>query len=75
MPDDDTATWLAELRKARASGVLSVKHGDIQTTFRSLAEIDVIIRSLQADIDGTQAVPGMPAARRLVYPRQWTKGL
>jgi hypothetical protein len=72
---DDPAAWLAALQKARASGVLSVKHGDTQTTFRSLAEIDAIIRSLTAGVVGAggtvMAAPGV----RLRYPRQATKNL
>jgi hypothetical protein len=70
---DDPAAWLAALLRARASGVLSVKHGDTMTTFRSLAEIDSIIRSISAD---PAIVPaGTRTRSRIVYPRQNSKGL
>jgi hypothetical protein len=73
---DDAAAWLADLQKARASGVLSVRHGDTMTTFRSLAEIDAIIRSLTAGVvSGGGVVAGGVATPRLRYPRQVTKGL
>jgi hypothetical protein len=70
---DDPADWLAALQRARASGVLSVRHGDTMTTFRTLAEIDSIIRSLSAGMAGDPTV--RPALSRLRYPRQITKGL
>jgi len=71
---DDPAAWLAALEKAQASGVLSVRHGDTMTTFRSLAEINAIIESLTAKV---AAAGGSVAARspRLRYLRQVTKGL
>lgn len=72
---DDIATLLAGLQRARASGVLSVRHGDTQTTFRSLVEIDAIIRSLTAGVVGAGGMVTGPATPRLRYPRQRTKGL
>jgi hypothetical protein len=68
MAADDAASQLAALKKAKASGVLTVHHGDTSTTFRSLAEIDSIIRSLEADAV-TSPRP------RLRYAVQLTKGL
>ena len=73
---DDPAAWLAALQRARASGVLSVRHGDTMTTFRSLSEIDSIIRSLSAGVVGAGGDPlGGKPGPRLRYPRQTTKGL
>jgi hypothetical protein len=72
---DDADSWLAALQKARATGVLSIRHGDTWTTFRSLPEIDSIIRSLQAGTAGGGGATSAAAAPRLRYPRQVTKGL
>ncbi len=73
---DDPAAWLVALQKARASGVLSVRHGDTMTTFRSLAEIDSIIRSLSAGVIGAGGEPiGGKPGPRLLYLRQMSKGL
>lgn len=59
---------LDALKKARNTGVLLVRHGDISTQFRSLAEIEQIIAKLQAKADaGTKP--------RVKYPFQQTKGL
>lgn len=46
----DKQAELASIQKARNSGVLMVRHGDVMTTFRSLAEMDKIIASLTAEI-------------------------
>jgi aspartate aminotransferase-like enzyme len=48
----DVATRLAALKAARDSGVLTVRHGDTSTTFRSLAEIERIIAVLEPQVNG-----------------------
>ena len=62
---------LSALKAARNSGALIVKHGNTSTTFRSLAEIDSIIASLQAEIDAQ----GTGRYSRIRYSQQTTKGL
>jgi hypothetical protein len=71
---DDAAARLDALQKAWASGVLTVRHGDTMTTFRTLAEMDSIIAGLKAEIAGA-AVAGGGKRTRLRYPIQTTKGL
>lgn len=64
-------TKLTAIRNARDSGVLTVKHGDELTTFRTLEEMNSIIRDLEgklADASGTAR------RSRIRYPRQCTKG-
>jgi len=69
---DDDATRLAALKRARDTGVLRVRHRDISTTFRSLADINIIIQQLE----GQAAVAAGGAPRtRLRYLIQTTKGL
>jgi len=48
----DVATRLAALKAARDSGVLTVRHGDTSTTFRSLDEIERIIAVLETQVNG-----------------------
>lgn len=53
--DSATATALAaELEKAIASGVLTVRHGDTMTTFRSLDEMQRILDGLQQQAGTTR---------------------
>jgi hypothetical protein len=49
---DDRVRRLASIERARDSGVLTVRHGDTQTTFRTLAEMDEIIYRLRREIYG-----------------------
>lgn len=42
----------ADLLRMKYSGVLTIKHGDNQTTFRSMAEIDQALADLEAQIEG-----------------------
>lgn len=44
-------TRLDALRAARDNGVLTVREGEKTVTYRSLAEIEQIIGTLQADVD------------------------
>jgi hypothetical protein len=64
---------LAALKKARDSGVLSVRHGEDGTTFRSLAELNSIISALESEISGL--VDTTAAPRRVRYLYQSGKGL
>ncbi len=58
------------IRKARDTGVLIVRHGDTSTQFRSLAEMDQIISSLQRELNGVNGT----AKSRVNYIEQRTKG-
>lgn len=72
MTDSATITTRLEaLKKARDTGVLTVKHGETQTTFRSLAEIERIIAQLEGDL----ATVNGTARRRIRYMYQSGKGL
>lgn len=46
------ADRLAALKRARDSGVLTVRHGDTSTTYRSLDEIERIISALEVQVNG-----------------------
>lgn len=47
-----TQTDIDRLEKAMASGVLTVKHGDTLTTFRSMAEMERQIERMKAEVSG-----------------------
>lgn len=64
-------TELAALKTARNSGVLTVRHGETLTTYRSLAEIDSIIAKIEAEI----AADAGQRRRRVNYFVQTGKGL
>ncbi|MGR9252730.1 phage head-tail joining protein [Rhizobium leguminosarum] len=57
--------------KARDSGVLTVKHGDEMTTFRSLSEMNRIVANLDAQIAALQGTQ----KKRVRYAYQSGKGL
>ncbi|MBB2698947.1 UNVERIFIED_ORG: superfamily I DNA and RNA helicase [Rhizobium esperanzae] len=57
--------------KARDSGVLTIRHGDEQTTFRSLAEMNKIVANLDAQIAALQGTQ----KKRVRYAYQSGKGL
>jgi hypothetical protein len=40
------------LKKAMASGVLIFKHGETQTTFRSMAEMERQLARMEAEVSG-----------------------
>lgn len=63
-------TRLEALKKARDTGVLTVKHGETLTTFRSLAEIERIIKQLESDL----AAAGGSPRKRLRYAYQSGRG-
>jgi biopolymer transport protein ExbD len=61
---------LDDLKRARASGVLVVKHGDTTTTYRSVDEITKAISELEGDI----AKAAGRRRRRVRYVSQRSKG-
>lgn len=67
----DKQARLTSLRKARDSGVLSVRHGESATTFRTMAEIESIIAALEREIAGLEG----NNARSPRYIYQSGKGL
>lgn len=60
---------IANLRKARASGALIVRHGETTVQYRSLKEIDQIIGELE------DSLVTDTSRTRLKYPFQSGKGL
>lgn len=64
-------TRLEALKKARDTGVLTVKHGETLTTFRSLSEIEKIIAKLEGDL----AEANGTTRKRVRYMYQSGKGL
>lgn len=69
----DKQARLARLKKARDSGALSTRHGEESITFRSLAELNSIISSLEGEIAGLSDPTTVP--RRMRYLYQSGKGL
>lgn len=59
---------LSALTKARDSGVLRVRHGEEETLFRTLDEMNSIIAGLEAQLTGRTP------RKKLFYPRQDSKG-
>lgn len=64
---EQIAAQLDSLKKARNSGVLIVRHGDESTQFRSLAEMDKIIASLEGQLATTKR-------KRVRYIQESCKG-
>ena len=54
---------LEALKAARDTGALTVSHDGVSTTYRSLSEIERIIASLQARIDGLSSPSRVRAFR------------
>jgi enamine deaminase RidA (YjgF/YER057c/UK114 family) len=46
-----TQTQIDQLKAAIASGVLTVKHGDTLTTYRSLAEMKEALRDMEGEVN------------------------
>lgn len=59
------------IRKARDSGVFRVKHGEEETFFRSLKEMDSIIADLESQL---ATATGTGKRKKIFYPRQSSKG-
>lgn len=67
---EQIAAYLANLKKARNTGVLTVRHGETLTTFRSLSEIQDIIADLEKDL----AAANGTSKRRVRYAYQIGRG-
>lgn len=52
-----TQTQIDALKSAMASGVLTVKHGETSTTFRSLAEMQKQLSIMETSVAGTSSRP------------------
>jgi hypothetical protein len=63
---EELEEMLYALKSAKNSGVLRVKHGETETLYRSLAEIDKTIADILAEI----AALGTGTRSRVVYIRQ-----
>lgn len=57
---------IEKLKAARASGVLSVRHGDQMTTFRSIAEINAAIAADERELAGMGSGTGTVRTYRFV---------
>ena len=51
-----TADQIAQIRAAIAAGATTIKDGEKQTTFRSLAEMRQILAMMEAEYYGTSSV-------------------
>ena len=63
-----TQTQIDALKTAMASGVLTVRHGETTTTFRSLAEMQKQLSLMEAEV-------GTATRTRVRYLYQSDKGL
>lgn len=79
MADTDTASQIATLevqltalKKARGSGVLTVRHGDTSVTYQSMEALLAAISSIVSEI---KALGGGSGGRKPRYIIQRTKGL
>lgn len=52
-----TQAQIDSLKKAIASGVSTVRHGDTLTTFRSLAEMKEALRDMETEVSGAAQPP------------------
>lgn len=52
-----TQAQIDALKAAMASGVLTVRHGDTSTTFRSISEMQKVLAQMEADVAGTTSRP------------------
>ncbi|QKC83261.1 hypothetical protein [Mesorhizobium sp. NZP2077] len=48
-----TQTDINAIKKAMASGVLTVKHGETLTTFRSMSEMERVLARMEAEVNGS----------------------
>jgi hypothetical protein len=63
-----TQAQIDALKRAIASGVLTVRHGDEQVTYRSIAEMRQVLKDMEAEVN-----PDSVVARRTVAG--FTRGL
>lgn len=47
-----TQTDIDRIKAAMASGVLTVKHGDTLSTFRSIADMERLLARMEAEVGG-----------------------
>lgn len=68
MPDtvQSVQARIDALKKARDSGVLTIRHGDESTTFRSTDEIMKAITAATADLAALQGLPARVTSYRFV---------
>jgi hypothetical protein len=66
----DIQTRIDQLQKVRDSGTLTLRHGDTQTTFRSLDELNRTLQDLYRQLN---AVNGTKRSK-VNYVKQRTKG-
>lgn len=52
--ETELTTWIAALKKSRASGVRSVQHGDTRTEYKTDAEMAAALAALEAELAGVQ---------------------
>lgn len=52
-----TQSQIDSLKKAIASGVLTVRHGDTSTTFRSIGEMRRALADMEAEVNPTTQPP------------------
>lgn len=57
-----TQTQIDALKAAIASGVLTVRHGETSTTYRSLAEMKAVLAMMETEVSPT-AKPRRTAAQ------------
>lgn len=68
---DQIESRIAALEASIASGVLTVRHDGVETTYRSYVEMQRTLSWLKAELTKVQGKPG----RRIRYAYQSGKGL
>lgn len=63
---DELTARIEKLKKARGSGVLTVRHGDEMVTYRSVAEINAAIRADEQELAGLTGSVGVVRTYRIV---------
>ncbi|RWH86436.1 MAG: hypothetical protein EOR77_21550 [Mesorhizobium sp.] len=48
-----TQTDIDAIKKAMATGVLTVKHGETLSTFRSMSEMERVLARMEAEVKGS----------------------
>lgn len=70
LTESEINTRLTTLYKMRDSGVLIIRHGDTSTQFRSMDELERVIRQLERQLNTAQG----RVRSRVSYIRQSRKG-
>ena len=71
LTETEIQTRIDTLRRAMASGILTVRHGNTTTTWRSIEELQSVIDSLQAQLNAATGT----GRSRVNYIVQNTKDL